>query len=61
MSTRTRPDLISLSIGPGNVDRLKAVAFQRGIPVSALVRKWVSTLADPTLPDSGKGASDGKS
>lgn len=40
-----RDDIISVSIGAGNVAVLKAEAAKEGLPVSALVREWVSSLA----------------
>ncbi len=42
MSTRTRKDLICLSIGAENVATLKDAAAREGIPASALVRQWIS-------------------
>ena len=53
MSARNRDDLICLSLGPANVALLKDTAAREGLPVSALVREWVATLAD------NEGAKDG--
>lgn len=45
MSARNRDDLICLSLGPENIAALRAEAAKEGLPVSALVRTWVSSLA----------------
>ncbi len=44
MPTRTRPDLISLSLGPENIRVLKAEAAYEGLTPSALVRTWIMSL-----------------
>lgn len=51
MATRTRDDLICLSIGRENVALLKREAAHEGLPVSKLVREWVSSLAENEADD----------
>ena len=42
-----RNDLLTVSIGAENVAALKAKAAREGLPVSHLVREWISaSLAD---------------
>ena len=48
-----RNDILSVSIGPANIQAVKAAASERGMPVSALVRSWISTLSEAE-----NGASD---
>ncbi len=41
----TRNDILSVSVGPENIARLKAEAAREGLPVSALIRLWIGELA----------------
>lgn len=47
----TRNDILSVSVGPENIAVLKAEAAKEGLPVSALVRTWVSSLASKVADD----------
>jgi hypothetical protein len=44
--TRSRDDILSVSLKPDLIDLLKQEAARREETVSALVRGWASTLAD---------------
>jgi hypothetical protein len=48
---RVRDDILTVSIGPENVAVLKAEAAREGLPVSALVRSWASSLAHEEADD----------
>lgn len=47
MTPRTRPDLISLSLGASNIARLRTEAKSEGLTPSALVREWIVSLDEP--------------
>ena len=49
---RIRNDLLTVSVGQANINLLRETAARKDLPVSALVRELVSTLAD-------KGADNG--
>ena len=51
MATRIRNDQVCLSIGRENVAILRAAAARENLPVSAIVREWVSTLAENEAAD----------
>lgn len=43
---RVRDDLLTVSLSPEYKAALKAEAAREGMPVSALVRSWISAQAD---------------
>ena len=51
LATRIREDQVCLSIGRENVATLRAAAAREGLPVSAIVRTWVHSLAENEAAD----------